>query len=356
MKIINSINKIFYVAVILILLIIAQGYYVFAENVNLKRQNISPFLKNEHRYKDIYKMLIKRGISDTRIREIFSSPRAKKIDMAPINIMSSVNKIPKLNAKEASANNKYLSKIPMVIKHLKEYEKYYDQMEDRFQVNREVVTALLLKETYLGMFNGWKHNSFITLNTMVGFFELPKNPSTRQKVRMPRLIKFAKEHLVGLIVFYEQHGLDVTTLHLPSSYAGALGIPQFMPGWLEYAISAKNKTPDIVNNMPDAILSVGNILKHKFGWQYGLIDFKYLNNIDYISEVWYNFSQKNIKAHFCQDFNLDGQPLVRFDKTHANIPNIGYLSKYIKVLMGYNFSTNYALGILQIAKKTNSSL
>jgi membrane-bound lytic murein transglycosylase B len=52
------------------------------------------------------------------------------------------------------------------------------------------------------------------------------------------------------------------------SFAGAIGLPQFMPSsWMNFAISFRGReTADLINSPQDAIASVGNFLKHH-GWQ-----------------------------------------------------------------------------------------
>ena len=63
--------------------------------------------------------------------------------------------------------------------------------------------------------------------------------------------------------------LDARTLK--GSYAGAIGIPQFMPGSIKlFAVSAKGAQEiNLSTNMADAIYSVANFLV-EHGWQRGL--------------------------------------------------------------------------------------
>ena len=55
---------------------------------------------------------------------------------------------------------------------------------------------------------------------------------------------------------------DTDIFDIKSSYAGAIGIPQFMPSnVLTYAVSGTgNKHIDIINNHLDALYSVANFL------------------------------------------------------------------------------------------------
>ncbi|MBE0625461.1 MAG: lytic murein transglycosylase B [Burkholderiales bacterium] len=63
---------------------------------------------------------------------------------------------------------------------------------------------------------------------------------------------------------------DIDTLALKGSYAGAIGIPQFMPGsYLRYAVDLDGDgKSDLSNSYADAIGSVANFLK-AHGWKTG---------------------------------------------------------------------------------------
>jgi membrane-bound lytic murein transglycosylase B len=74
----------------------------------------------------------------------------------------------------------------------------------------------------------------------------------------------------------EQYLLLTRDLHkdplsLYGSYAGAVGLPQFMPdSYRKLAVSEEGKAPDLWYNADDAILSIANYFHHK-GWVYNQI-------------------------------------------------------------------------------------
>ncbi len=83
----------------------------------------------------------------------------------------------------------------------------------------------------------------------------------------PRRAKYFKSELTALIVYAEK--TKTNPFSYKSSYAGAIGIPQFMPSNVKaYAVTATNKKPDIVSSHADAIHSVANYLK-RHGWKTG---------------------------------------------------------------------------------------
>jgi len=311
---------------------------------NIKQLNFSPFLKHKERYQYVYKLLAENGnMSAERIIKIFSSKRAKKKDMTPIRIMSK-----RVISKTRLRSKKQTKQIARKIKrHLKKYKKYYKELEETYGVNQEIAAALFYKETILGEFKNWKHESFTVLNTILGYMELPDKTEPRQRKRMQRVIKTSQQSLAELILYCEKYNIDILNKKFPSSFAGAIGIPQFLPMYLKYAISADNTTPNI-SKLNDAILSLGNILKNKFDWP-GYMDLEMLNNIDEIRRRYKSYDDKNNKVSLCMSRDLEGYSLLSFYEKFSGIPNIDYVCQYSKCLMNYNFSSSYSLDILQFA-------
>ncbi len=84
----------------------------------------------------------------------------------------------------------------------------------------------------------------------------------------PRRADFFRGELEHLFLYTRETGTDVFSLR--GSYAGAIGIPQFMPSsFMRYAVDFDGDgRRDLVRNPVDAIGSVGNFLKHH-GWRSG---------------------------------------------------------------------------------------
>lgn len=84
----------------------------------------------------------------------------------------------------------------------------------------------------------------------------------------PRRAKYFQAELEALLLFARK--TDTNVFDIKSSYAGAIGIPQFMPSnVLTYAVSGTgDKHIDIINNHLDALYSVANFIKRK-GWKVG---------------------------------------------------------------------------------------
>jgi len=84
----------------------------------------------------------------------------------------------------------------------------------------------------------------------------------------PPRADYFREELEELMLLTRETGLD--PLRIRGSYAGAIGIPQFMPS--SYRKYAKDfdggGKPDLVNSVPDAVVSIANYYR-SFGWRSG---------------------------------------------------------------------------------------
>ncbi|MDY0041228.1 MAG: lytic murein transglycosylase [Desulforhabdus sp.] len=77
--------------------------------------------------------------------------------------------------------------------------------------------------------------------------------------RIQRLKKRALNNLAELLIQAEQQGFD--PFKVKGSWAGAIGIPQFMPASMVYAVDGNGDGIIDLNTVEDSILSVANYLK-----------------------------------------------------------------------------------------------
>lgn len=126
------------------------------------------------------------------------------------------------------------------------------EVETQYGVLPQVIVSILGVETNYGGNEG-DSDAFNTLFTLA--------------FNYPRRASFFQNELASYLVLTREAGWD--PLVLKSSYAGALGMPQFMPSvYRQYAVSDSHNYPDLFHNTNDAIGSVGNYLS-KMGWQRG---------------------------------------------------------------------------------------
>ncbi len=132
-----------------------------------------------------------------------------------------------------------------------QYRSVLQRAEQQYGVPQEVIVALIGVETLYGK-NMGSYRVLDALTTLA--FDYPK--------RAP----FFRSELENYLLLTRELQLD--RLELKGSYAGAIGIPQFMPSsYRKYAIDFNgNHRVDLRNEMEDAIGSVANYL-HKYGWK-----------------------------------------------------------------------------------------
>ena len=132
------------------------------------------------------------------------------------------------------------------------------EAEQRFGVPPEIVVAVIGVETYYGRITG----GFRTLDALATLsFDFPSGRSDRSA--------YFRSELEALLVLCARDGIDPQGLK--GSFAGAMGLPQFMPSSLgRWAIDLDGDGRiDLLNSPADAVGSVAHYLA-EFGWQRGL--------------------------------------------------------------------------------------
>lgn len=137
-------------------------------------------------------------------------------------------------------------------------ERWLRAAEERYGVPPEIVVGIVGVETLYGRHMG----GFRVIDALATLsFDFP----TGRKDRSP----FFRDELEQLFVLCHKSGID--PLSLKGSYAGALGMPQFMPSsWNKYAVDFDNDgRVDLHTSAADVIGSVAHYLA-EFGWQRGM--------------------------------------------------------------------------------------
>jgi membrane-bound lytic murein transglycosylase B len=294
-------------------------------------------------YTDVCEKVVKNGVSYKYANQFLMSYfKTQKFDEVSWTYLQP-SKIEHHRRQERKANNTLVSYIPKMLTHLKKYKKVYDYVEKVYGVNREVIAAILLKETKLGQIKP-THDAFIVFNTMV----------VRTKPNSPRekwLLKMGKTNMATIIEHCYKKGVKPEQCNLPSSYAGAVGIPQFMPNSFIYAQPYKGKIADLTK-MEDAIVSAANFLNKKAGFDV-LIDWDAMEDVPKIEEQWYEYAFKNSDASFVYERSKNGKVYNCFTKGRVDLE---YMREYTKKIMRYNNSSNYAIGVMSLAYQAHYSL
>ena len=184
---------------------------------------------------------------------------------------------------ESSLNyDQFLSKasISKAFQYMEEHKETLDLAQKTYGVDKSVIAAILLVETRLGTFLG-KRTVINTLATMAALTDetlreriwkaipdqkKPEKDTFLKKVE--RRSRWGYEELKALIKYTDRENIAPETIK--GSYAGAMGISQFMPSnALTLAVDGNNDGRIDLFDHSDAIFSVANYLKHH-GWETGI--------------------------------------------------------------------------------------
>jgi membrane-bound lytic murein transglycosylase B len=225
-------------------------------------------------FKSLKKRLVQDGFDSARIDQIYNNPTVG-FELKGVSQYFVHN--------EAKLNYDQFAE-PRMIKKARNYmTKHEDELnhaEKKFGVDSEVITAIMLVETKLGTYVG-KHPIIPILSTMAVMTDkAPREtvwkalPKSRRYARSTYLKKadsksaWAYKELKAFLIYTEKHRLDPTSI--VGSYAGALGIAQFMPSnILAYGDDGDQDGQINLFQHADAISSIASYLKH-YGWRSGI--------------------------------------------------------------------------------------
>lgn len=161
--------------------------------------------------------------------------------------------------------------------YMKEHQSHLAETEKAYGVDKEVITAVILVETRFGAFVG-KNSVFSVLATMAAledpdiralFWE--KIPAQRRisksdyETKALQKARWAYKELKAFLMYAESEGFY--PYDIQGSYAGAMGIAQFMPSnVLTLAVDGNKDGRINLFHHEDAISSIANYLKH-YGWK-----------------------------------------------------------------------------------------
>ncbi len=137
----------------------------------------------------------------------------------------------------------------------REHETWLIQAQERWGAPAAIVVGIIGVETFYGRLTG----NFRVIDALATLaFDFPPGRKDRSD--------FFRSELEELLVMCAREGLDPQTLL--GSYAGALGLPQFMPSSINrYAVDMDGDGHiDLRRSAADVIGSVAHYLAH-FGWQ-----------------------------------------------------------------------------------------
>jgi membrane-bound lytic murein transglycosylase B len=294
----------------------------------------------------------------------FINMMASKYHLKKNYVASIINKIKYRNAalnnmKNPAEAKKWTAykKLFITSSRIKAGEKYYLKhkkvfldAEKKYRVDPYIITAIIGVETNYGKNTG-KYSALNALGTMA--------------FKLKRRYAFFQNELAQYIILTKDNGLNPLTLK--SSYAGALGIPQFMPSsYRKYAVSyekTSKKSNLFTDN--DSIVSVANYL-HKNQWRSRSFIVKKISALQvphqeklqnllskntYRLPAWYK--DHGIKLPKDTPSNIKTR-IVKLNSTPAD-PQYRIVSKDFNAILKYNPRVNYAMAIFELSNKLKNA-
>jgi membrane-bound lytic murein transglycosylase B len=184
---------------------------------------------------------------------------------------------------EATLNYKKMTKRSWIKEgriYMQEQDKALQKALNEYGVDPKIITAIILVETKFGRYMGTRSIISI-LSTMAALTDaapreylwgqLPEDrriERNRYDQKADQKAEWAYKELKAFLIYTEQHQIDAVSIK--GSYAGALGIAQFMPSnILAYGRDGNGDGRIDLFDDSDAIISIASYLKH-FGWKPGL--------------------------------------------------------------------------------------
>ncbi|HKJ98377.1 MAG TPA: lytic murein transglycosylase [Desulfotignum sp.] len=251
------------------------GYFLFLFFIlSLTFPAFAQSAEKGNEFADLGQRLIKDGFAPEQIKSILASEAVffnpEGVSMFFVHSESSLN------------YDQFLSKtsIANAFQYMETHQETLDQAQKIYGVDKTVITAILLVETRLGTFLG-KRTVINTLATMAALTDenlqeriwdaIPEQKKPEKETFLKKVqqrSKWGYEELKALIKYTERENLSPESLK--GSYAGAMGISQFMPSnALTLARDGNNDGRIDLFHHSDAIFSVANYLKHH-GWEPGI--------------------------------------------------------------------------------------
>jgi membrane-bound lytic murein transglycosylase B len=250
----------------LVILLLIAGDLIAAESGAAVEPGKKPFLS-------VQKQLIADGFDPKKIMRLYGRPQVS---------FEADGVIVLFTYKEAHVDyGQFTNKwsIRKARQYMQDYDADLTRIEKAYGVDKKIITAILLVETGLGASVGTRL-ALNTLSTMAALTDpmvrsklwdlIPNSKKISRKKferRAAARSKWAYEELKALLKYSAREGVDPVSI--PGSFAGAVGVAQFMPtNILAYGKDGNDDGVVDMLNHADAMASIANFLK-RHGWRPG---------------------------------------------------------------------------------------
>ena len=296
---------------------------------------------------ELYRLFSNVKVQKTALRAF--TPRHKqkrqKETRTPAQIAKAKLLAKKFGSWERYARNILSSRrVTQGVAYIKKHQKTFERVEKKYGVPKEYIAAIIGVESAFGK-NVGKYPVFDTLVTLA--FE--KN----------RRNKFFKKQLIEFLKLSKTERFNPK--NVKGSYAGAIGLVQFMPSnYKPYGVDFNKDGRISLQNPDDAIASVANYFK-KNGWRTGepvATRVKYTGTRFRQHKTGYKHTYhrrylKGIEPRQRWDYKNKVRLIKLHKKTHDEL---WYGAKNFHVITRYNHSSYYAMAVHQLAQKIKIGL
>jgi membrane-bound lytic murein transglycosylase B len=229
---------------------------------------------NNHYFEPLQKKLIQDGFDSKKITSLYERPEVY-FENKGVSLLFTYSES-KLDYDQFSND----WSIGRAKGYMEKYKEDLEKTEKAYGVDKNVITAILLVESNLGNNLGTR-SALNTLSTLAALMY----PDARRdfygmipKAKRPPRKKFEKSakrrsgwaygELKALLIYAEEQNFD--PVEMPGSFAGAMGLAQFMPtSVIAYGRDGDNNGSIDLLTHADAMASIANYLK-KHGWRPGI--------------------------------------------------------------------------------------
>ena len=298
---------------------------------------------SQPKYRSLLKELqVKHGFDRKELEAIF-----KKAKFQP--------EIPKKFAKptERFSYDKYQTLFikPEIVQRGKQYLKrhraLFQKVEKAYEVDAHIIAAILGVETKFGQ---QTHGGYLVFDALNSTF-----------TGVPNRESFARRELIEFIILCREEKLDPFVVK--GSYAGAMGIPQFIPSsYRNFTVDFdQDGKRDLWSSNEDIFASVANYLKIH-GWKQGA-PVKLPMKGDFQKPAVRKLLQKGVKATISyqdlQKMGVEVEAGLRDIDGQIEVSLLAYPSKNgeeksllfpnFRTILTYNHAVNYALVVSDLA-------
>lgn len=279
----------------------------------------------------IDEMVIKHQFKHDELNQIFQRAQYQQ---AVINIISSPATIkPWPQYRATFTNNKHISDG---LKFWQYHINALQRAEKEYGVPQEMIVAVIGVETNYGRNTG-KFNVLDTITTLAFDY--------------PRRADFFRNELEQYLLLAREQKFE--PFKIQGSYAGALGIPQFMPSsYRKHAVDFNNDgNINLFNDPEDSIGSVANYFK-QYGWQSGE---PVAARVKLNEKAKLKIKETHSMAAWAEmgvipaTQNADLESAWLLDFTVSEGKEFWLAFKNFQVIMLYNNSIFYAMSVYQLA-------